>query len=123
MNIHRLRTAVLVRLKWARRRAFARGSEIIFVLVALFAGAVAGLVVSLVSTLTYFLPSLFYNVPFAAGLIGAVLERDWTLVEVPILGGMMTALVMMMRRRRGRIVGPVEANALYGGRMSLSDSF
>lgn len=122
MPLARLRLALLVRLNWLRRRALARGSEIGFVLLALLVGAIAGAIVSLVSLLTHFLQSLLYDVPFGAGLSGSALERDWTLVEVPILGGLMTALVMMMRRRSGRIVDPVEANALYGGRMSLTDS-
>ncbi|WP_203595462.1 MULTISPECIES: chloride channel protein [unclassified Salipiger] len=73
------------------------------------------------STLSHLLHSLLYGVPFMTGLSGAELAGGAALIAVPVAGGALTALVVTLRRRRGAIVDPIEANALYGGRMSLSD--
>ena len=114
--------ALPARLTWFRRRIFARGNAIGFLLLAILTGALAGGVVSGVSLLSHLLHSLLYEVPFATGLSGAALPRGPILILVPVLGGLLTALTIHLRRRRGNIVDPIEANALYGGRMSLTDS-
>lgn len=87
-------------------------------------GVCAGVVVSGVSTLSQALHSLLCDIPFRSELSAAELPRGLPLVAIPVAGGMLTALVvhLHLRRRRGNIVDPIEANALYGGRMSLSDS-
>nr|WP_246807187.1 chloride channel protein [Ensifer sp. ENS05] len=80
------------------------------------------MVVSGIGSLSHALHSLLYGVPFAAALSGASLPRDSSMVLFPIAAGILTAALHTLRRRRGNIVDPIEANALYGGRMSLSDS-
>lgn len=114
--------AVSARLNWLRRRVLARGNAIGFLFLATLIGALAGAVVSGVSLTSHLLHSLLYGVSFAAGLSGAGLARGPALVLVPVLGGLLTAVLIHLRRRRGSIVDPIEANALYGGRMSLTDS-
>ncbi|HSK42004.1 MAG TPA: chloride channel protein, partial [Arenibaculum sp.] len=48
----------------------------------------------------------------------------WRIVAAPCIGGLLVGLfIHWMRKLRSReVVDPVEANALYGGRMSLVDS-
>lgn len=121
MPLKRIRIAVLARLFWLRRRAFARGSEISLLFLALLVGVAAGCAVSLVSLLAHLLHSVLFLVPFASGLSGSSGIPDWRLVAIPVLGGVLTALLIRLRRRKGSIVDPIEANALYGGRMSLGD--
>ncbi|SIR23088.1 chloride channel protein, CIC family, partial [Paracoccus thiocyanatus] len=75
-----------------------------------------------VGSLAALLHRLLYGVGFAQGLSGAGLERGWPLLAIPAAGGLLSALLVRLRRRRGPIVDPIEANALYGGRMSLTDS-
>ncbi|WP_062763392.1 chloride channel protein [Falsirhodobacter sp. alg1] len=114
--------SIPARIGWLRRRLFARGSEIGFVLLAILIGAMAGIVVSAIGFISQFLHNRFYGIPLDAGLSGADLPRSLLLIAVPVAGGLLTSLFMHLRRRRGGIVDPVEANALYGGRMSLGDS-
>lgn len=121
-TIRRHRRSLLARLSWLRQRVFSRGNEIGFLLLAIVVGALAGCVVSAVSFLAHLLHSLLFRVPFAAGLSGSALPPGWHLIVIPVLGGILTALLLRARRRTGSIVDPIEANALYGGRMSLSDS-
>lgn len=111
-----------VRLNWLRRRIFARGNQIGFMLLALLVGALAGMVVSLIGSLSHLLHTLLYGVPIGSGLSGSAITPDWVLIAVPVAGGVLTTLISHLRRRRGSIVDPIEANALYGGRMSLTDS-
>ena len=91
------------------------------------AGAI-GLVISLGVTLTrravdashHFL----FGVPFETHLSAAEAIENWRIVLVPALGGLASGIIAYwMRRWRPRdIVDAIEANALHGGRMSLSDS-
>lgn len=122
MPTKRHRISLSARLTWLRQRVFARGNEIGLLLLAILVGAFAGCVVSVVSFLSHLLHSLLFGVPFAAGLSGSDLSRTWYLVAIPAIGGGLTALFLRARRRTGSIVDPIEANALYGGRMSLTDS-
>ncbi|WP_211659341.1 chloride channel protein [Paracoccus indicus] len=114
--------AIAARGKLLRRRLFARGNAIGFMILAVAVGALSGAVVSAIGLASQGLHSLFYGVPFGAGLSGSDLTRNWILVVVPALGGLLTTLLLKLRRRTGSIVDPIEANALYGGRMSLTDS-
>lgn len=114
--------AVAARGKLFRRKLFARGNAIGFMVLAIAVGAIAGCVVSAISLASHALHSALYRVPFGAGLSGSDLARGWRLVAIPVAGGLLTSLFLHLRRRSGVIVDPIEANALYGGRMSLTDS-
>jgi CIC family chloride channel protein len=114
--------AVAARGKLFRRKLFARGNAIGFMVLAVAVGGISGVVVSAIRTLSHALHSLLYQVPFGAGLSGSEVARNWQLVAVPVAGGLLTSLFLQLRRRKGAIVDPIEANALYGGRMSLTDS-
>lgn len=122
MILKHRRFGIAVRLKWLRRRIFARGSETGFLMLAILCGLMAGGVVSLVSFISHMLHCLLYRVPTYSGLSGSEIARGWPLLAIPVCGGLLTAIFTALRRRRGAIVDPIEANALYGGRMSFTDS-
>lgn len=107
--------ALGLRLNLLKRRIFSRGNEVALILLGIVGGALAGLVVSLLSTLSRPLQHLFFGIPFGTGLSGAEVVQGALLVTVPVLGGLVSYALIKLRRRRGNVVDPVEANALYGG--------
>ncbi|HEY1612508.1 MAG TPA: chloride channel protein [Rhizomicrobium sp.] len=87
-------------------------------------GSCVGLAVGALRSLVQF----FHTFDFAivgGGLLSAGIGLDSTRVLfVPALGGLLLGLIALMSRRLATrdIVDPIEANALYGGRMSFVDS-
>jgi chloride channel protein, CIC family len=67
---------------------------------------------------------LLFGVPLEQHISGALSINPWRILLVPSLGGLAYGLIAYgLRRRWPRdIVDAIEANALHGGRMSLSDS-
>lgn len=114
--------ALTIRLNWLRRQVFSRGNEIGLILLGIAAGGFGWLVVLAISSLSSLLHRQLFGIAFGEGLSGADLVRDWRLVVIPVCGGLLSVLLVKLRRRRGGIVDPIEANAIYGGRMSLTDS-
>src|ERR1700736_1743168 len=87
-------------------------------------GVISGVVVLAMSAVVNALHALFFNLPYGTRL-SSVSELDWRLaVAVPCLGGLVFGLAThaLARRRSGREVDPIEANALHGGRMSVIGS-
>lgn len=106
------------------RRMRARNNELVLLVVAALVGGGAGLLVSVLDDLL----RLFQAVAFGLGT-GEHLSGNRSLDPMRALivlgaGGLAVGLALRwMRRLRPRdVVDPVEANALYGGRMSLIDS-
>ncbi len=105
-------------------RALVRADEIWLVALAALVGIAAGLCVTAMSMITQAMHRILYKL--------GPLERLSDQVEVPPLNallaltagglavGLLTAAVARWWPRRA--VDPIEANALYGGRMSLNDS-
>lgn len=116
--------SVQVRLKLARRNAFARGSEIGLIGCAAVVGVAAGTVVSAMSWISKLLHNLIFGIPHDEWLSSSSIEDRLLLLCAPVAGGiLMGCLYLALRKRRSRpIVDPIEANALYGGRISLTDS-
>ncbi|KEQ04238.1 chloride channel protein [Pseudorhizobium pelagicum] len=116
--------AIQVRTKLLRKKAFARGSEIGLIFCAALIGVAAGVVVSAMSWLSKALHSLIFGIPHNSWLSSSIIEEKLLLLCSPVLGGcLMGCLYLALRNRRSRpIVDPIEANALYGGRISLTDS-
>jgi len=94
------------------------------VLLAALVGVIAGVAVTVMSWTTQRLNELLFAIPHAAYLSASTGLEPWRLFVVPILGGLVLGAVMSAsgRFRARQVVDPVEANALYGGRMSLLDS-
>ena len=100
----------------------ARESSIIFLGAVI--GALAGLVVAAMSFGVTGLHWLLFGVA-PADRLSALSTLDPTIaVLVPLLGGLAfgLALLAVARWRPAREVDPIEANALHGGRMSLTGS-
>lgn len=102
-----------------------RNSEASQIVTCAFVGAITGLVVVAMHGAVSALHYLGFG-----NQLGALLEQGgggidpWRLLVVPIVGGLLvgTLAYVVRRVRPGDIVDPVEANAIYGGRMSVVDS-
>ena len=101
-----------------------RDSELFLLVLALAAGIAAGLGVVLINLVLDLVRHLAFALPAGAHLSGATDLAPVRVVLMPILGGFLVGLTAaLLRRWRPReVVDAIEANALFGGRMSLGDS-
>ncbi len=105
-------------------RALVRTDELWLVALAAGVGVVAGLAVVAMSVAAQFMHRVLYNLD-RGGELSASPSLDWRLaLAVPCLGGLALGLFGLLTARLvpRRAVDPVEANALFGGIMSLRDS-
>ena len=105
-------------------RALVRADEIWLVVLAAAVGVASGLCVFAMSAVTQFGHEMLFHLERGDRLSGSVgLEQIRTLA-VPSIGGLLVGLTALGIARwwNRRTVDPIEANALHGGRMSLSDS-
>lgn len=112
-----------LRLRYAELRRMARNFEAGVLVLATLVGAAVGLVTIGLRDLVGFLHR--FDFALVAGHLSAQTEVDvWRLALVPAVGGLILGLVMLIvaRIRPTEIVDPVEANALFGGKLSLRDS-
>ena len=119
---HLSRARVLVAFNALRQGVRARESGLIFLSVV--AGIVAALLTAALSRAASALHGVLFRLD-GPGSISALdaLKSPW-LAFVPALGGLLLGLAprLLPRLRRRRPVDPIEANALHGGRMSVTDS-
>jgi len=101
-----------------------RNSELGMTIVAGVIGAGIALGVAAMGYAVAELHHLFYGVRIDDRLSGIVSIQRWRLLLVPCFGGLVYGLIAyaMWRWRPRDIVDAIEANALHGGHMSLSDS-
>ena len=105
-------------------RALVRADEIWLVVLSAFVGCGAGVAVWLMTETTQLIHQLLFLIS-AGERLSAMVELDpIRTVAVPTLGGLLIGLIglAIVRYHPRRAVDPIEANALYGGRMSLNDS-
>lgn len=104
-------------------RAQVRRSEFYLTLLAALIGATTGVIVVGISRLTRYAHAVLFGAMPATGLSGTGSLPALSLLA-PIVGGLLVGLsIVALRRWHSRpIVDPIEANALHGGRMSLTDS-
>jgi CIC family chloride channel protein len=107
----------------AALRAMVRGDEIWHVALAAIIGVAAGLLVVAMNETSQILHEVLFGLPPGARISAQpaiVPDRAF----VPAAGGVLMGAfgVALARWRPRRTVDPIEANALYGGRMSLGDS-
>lgn len=106
-------------------RALVRTDEIWLVVLAAFVGCCGGFFVWAMTECAQLLHEWLFLIPHGERL-SAMQHVDMirTLV-VPAVGGLALGVLglVIARIRPRRFVDPIEANALYGGRMSLNDSF
>ena len=105
-------------------RARVRGNEIAFVALAILAGALSGAAVAVVSHAAQLLHELAFAIAPGERLSASGGLPAWRVLAVPAMGGLLLGgLGLLLRRLPVRdAIDPIEANALYGGRLSLTDS-
>jgi chloride channel protein, CIC family len=108
----------------ARWRALARRSELALILLAVATGVAAAVFVALTSDAVQLIHHYCFALPGDSRLSGAEELRSPYFALVPALGGAVLGLtgIFIKRWRPRRPVDAIEANALRGGRMSLTDS-
>ncbi|RWO96944.1 MAG: chloride channel protein, partial [Mesorhizobium sp.] len=101
----------------------ARG--IVVVVLAGVVGVMAGILVTAMSQIVQDLHGLLFGVQPGGRLSGMFSLANPMQALIPAIGGMLLGLtVVWLRIRKFRTpIDPIEANALYGGRMSLTDTF
>lgn len=103
-----------------RLRALFRRGELALVVLAILVGAAAGVLVSLIGALSTALHVLVFGVErlSSSDLSG------WIVMAGPVVGGAVLGFILFIlsRTRKKPMVDPIEANALHGGRLSLTDS-
>lgn len=108
----------------SRSRLLGRYRGLLLVALGAIVGIAAGGVVTAMSRLTFEAHVLLFAIADNSRLSEQpVLASPW-LAAVPIAGGLAMAALTALARRVGSrtVVDPIEANALYGGRMNLRDS-
>jgi CIC family chloride channel protein len=105
-------------------RALVRTDEIWLVVLAGLVGLAAGLCVTAMSAISQLMHELLYGIGPGERLSGVVAINPWRTVAALVGGGLAMGLssFVIMRFWPRRAIDPIEANALYGGRMSLNDS-
>jgi chloride channel protein, CIC family len=105
-------------------RAFARAWESSLLFLGAGAGALAGLVVACMSFAVSELHAVLFGLQPFQRLSAIEKLAPSTAIAVPALGGLVfgAALLAVARWRPTREVDAIEANALHGGRMSLTGS-
>jgi CIC family chloride channel protein len=101
-----------------------RATEPAQILACAILGSVTGVVTSILRQSVWGLHSLDFGVP-AGDYLSTGIGLDYTRVLfAPAIGGLVLGLVAraLRRWRSTEVVDPIEANALYGGRMSFIDS-
>ena len=95
------------------------------ILISAVIGAVVGLGVVLLHDFVGYLHRVIFGLGEGRYLSEGVGIAAGTMVLAPALGGLLVGTLMFFVRRwrPGDIVDPIEANALFGGKMSLIDSF
>jgi CIC family chloride channel protein len=108
----------------ARVRRIFRIEEIAFVMLGGAIGVSAGIAVVAMSRILQFMHEFLFAIEHGTRLSAGPAVDPWRAILVPIFGGLVLGAVMNLsgRFRSRRIVDPIEANAVYGGRMSLLDS-
>ncbi len=101
-----------------------RNSTLAVLLLAAAVGAGVGAAVALLHEAVALAQEIAFDLPPGTDLGDAIASDPWRIVLVPAVGGLVIGiLVKLVRRwRPNDIVDPIEANALYGGKMSLLDS-
>ena len=105
-------------------RALVRADEVWLVVLAAMVGLAAGLIVVTMGEVTEFMHRMLFGLG-SGEFLSAMLAVQWQrALAVPCIGGLAlgASTWALARWRPNPIVDPIEANALYGGRLSLRDS-
>ncbi len=105
-------------------RALVRADEVWLAVLASCIGVAVGLLVVGINATTLVMHRVLFALDNDGRLSGLLHLDPWRAVLVPSLGGLALGLLGLVAARYASVrpVDPIEANALYGGRMSLRDS-
>ncbi len=105
-------------------RAMVRADEIWLVVLAAFLGCGTGIAVWMMTATTQLVHQVLFDIGPDQRLSAMTYVDPIRTVAVPTLGGLLLGVVTLGlgRLRPRRTVDPIEANALFGGRMSMSGS-
>ena len=116
-------TTARARLERTRFRKIIRGNALILVLAAALVGGATGTCASLMISASENLHRFLFGLAANGRLSAMTALPAWRTLLVLSAGAMMVgATIWLSSKRAHEIVDPIEANALHGGRMSLSDS-
>ncbi|MGV8985678.1 MAG: chloride channel protein [Cypionkella sp.] len=113
-----------VRLLGMEWRRHVRDSEAVRIAISALIGAVVGLVTLGLRDLVAYLHQVDFGLDHGDYLSEQFLLDPYRLALVPALGGLVLGLATyaLQRWRATELIDPIEANALYGGQLSLRDS-
>lgn len=105
-------------------RALVRADEIWLAVLSAVVGVLAGCGVAVIDLTTNIMHAKLFALPIGQGLSESEAIAPLRAFLVPVLGGAVlgVSLWVLTKLRPRPLVDPVEANALYGGRVSLTDS-
>ena len=105
-------------------RALVRADELGLVILAALVGIAAGLVVVAMAEAAQMMHRVLFSLRSGEFLSAMIAVPTWRALAVPTVGGLLLGAAgwALTRWYPRRTVDPIEANALYGGRMSLKDS-
>ena len=104
-------------------RTFVRTREVGMVLAAAIIGVASGGLVALMGWALQLMHEVLFGLPEGQRLSASDHADTWRILLVPVLGGLvLVALARYARRMSGRLADAIEANALFGGRLSLTGS-
>jgi CIC family chloride channel protein len=108
----------------SRLGAMAVSGGLHIVLLACLIGAFAGVAVTILSNFSVLLHRFLFSLPIDVRLSGLLELSNPVDALVPVAGGVLIGMsIWLLRRYRNRsLVDPIEANALYGGRLSIADT-
>jgi CIC family chloride channel protein len=104
-------------------RAFVRAHEASLIALAAVIGALAGLVVIVMSSLVELMHEILFGIGHGDRLSSQIKVDPLQALVVPATGGLALGFALLLISRwRSREVDPIEANALHGGMMSFRGS-
>ena len=113
-----------LRLRYTELRRSLRNFELGLIALSVLVGGVVGLVTYGLRERVYFLHQVDFNLIPGSYLSAQTHVDLYRLLLVPAIGGLILGGVTLVahRIRPTEIIDPIEANALYGGQLSLRDS-
>ena len=124
-RLRKLRPSVLYRfLSLELMRTLPRRTEIGLVFAGALAGVAAGLGVAAMTFIATAMHAAIFGLEPGQRLSGAAVGDRILLLVAPVAGGILLGILIffLARWRKRPLVDPIEANALHGGRLSLTDS-
>ncbi len=105
-------------------RTFVRTRESGIAISALVIGLVSGLLVGLIANAAQLMHEILFALPVEQRLSATFRIETWRALVVPVAGGFLLSLVVWLAgtRFKARMADAIEANALYGGRLSIGGS-